>query len=285
MMTNDNSMLRTFASESNLDLPLVGLNASHSSTASYSSYTSGYKDLYGAIPATTTKVATINPFSGVIKVPAGIIADVSGNITGSAASWTNDRTVYGALGTASKTATINGAASGASAAAIGVDGKLSVQNGGTGKDTLTSGYALIGNGTSAVNLRPIVNSASAAAVTTTTNNSLATVNTLYYTLPSINNDHTYNSSSTFFAPITGGLTNHILISSGTATAPVWSENATLNGDTLTLGRAQSAQITGVAGVIQLYSGSTNYTEITDNSWTGSNLTIVGTTNSTNGATG
>ena len=36
-----------------------------------------------------------------------------------------------------------------------VAGTLEVANGGTGKTTLTSGYALIGNGTSAVNLRAI----------------------------------------------------------------------------------------------------------------------------------
>lgn len=37
----------------------------------------------------------------------------------------------------------------------GVTGTLGVANGGTGKTTLTSGYALIGNGTAAVSLRAI----------------------------------------------------------------------------------------------------------------------------------
>ena len=71
---------------------------------------------------------------------------------------------------------------------------LSVSQGGTGLTTLTSGSALIGNGTGAVNLRAITNNTSATAVTASTN--LITANTLYY--------HTGNSNITTLGTITTG---------------------------------------------------------------------------------
>lgn len=51
----------------------------------------------------------------------------------------------------------------ADATSIGVSGTLSVSNGGTGKTTLTSGYALIGAGTSAVSLRAITSTPSSGS--------------------------------------------------------------------------------------------------------------------------
>lgn len=55
-------------------------------------------------------------------------------------------------------------------------GAVNVAHGGTGQTTLTSGYALIGNGTSAVSLRAITNITSAGTITSNTN--LITANTL-----------------------------------------------------------------------------------------------------------
>lgn len=57
---------------------------------------------------------------------------------------------------------------------------LTAANGGTGRATLTSGYALIGNGTGAVSLRKIVNAVTSPGyiAADTTNNSLITVNAL-----------------------------------------------------------------------------------------------------------
>lgn len=55
---------------------------------------------------------------------------------------------------------------------------LPVSHGGTGRSTLTSGSALIGNGTGQVSLRSITNNTTATAVTASTN--LITANTLYY---------------------------------------------------------------------------------------------------------
>lgn len=50
-----------------------------------------------------------------------------------ATEWANARKVYVALGTASKTTTINGGASDAAAIALGIDGTLGLDHGGTGK--------------------------------------------------------------------------------------------------------------------------------------------------------
>ena len=69
-----------------------------------------------------------------------------------------------------------------------------VKNGGTGKDSLDSGKALIGNGTSAVSLRSITNNTAATAVTASTN--LITANTLYY--------HKGNSNIVNVGTITSG---------------------------------------------------------------------------------
>lgn len=74
------------------------------------------------------------------------------------------------------------------------NGILPVSHGGTGKDTLTSGSALIGNGTSAVTLRAITNNTVATAVTASTN--LITANTLYY--------HKGNSNIVTVGTITSG---------------------------------------------------------------------------------
>ena len=57
-------------------------------------------------------------------------------------------------------------------------GAVNVAHGGTGQTTLTSGYALIGNGTSAVSLRAITNLTAAGTITSNTN--LITANTLNY---------------------------------------------------------------------------------------------------------
>lgn len=61
-------------------------------------------------------------------------------------------------------------------------GTLTVAKGGTGKTTLTSGYALIGNGTSAVSLRAITNNTEKGPLNwaSTTGTNLITSNTLAY---------------------------------------------------------------------------------------------------------
>lgn len=71
---------------------------------------------------------------------------------------------------------------------------IGVAYGGTGATTLTSGAALIGNGTGAIQTRSITNNTSKTAVTASTN--LITANTLYY--------HSGNSNLTTVGTITSG---------------------------------------------------------------------------------
>lgn len=64
---------------------------------------------------------------------------------------------------------------------MGVTGTLPVKHGGTGVTTLTTGYALIGNGTSAVQTRPIKNITSVNALGWASGDtSLINSNTLAY---------------------------------------------------------------------------------------------------------
>lgn len=86
---------------------------------------------------------------------------------------------------------------------------VSVQNGGTGLSSLTSGSALIGNGTGNVTLRSITNNTSSTYITASTN--LITANTLAYW------NGAYNSSGssriTKVGTITSGTWNGTAISS------------------------------------------------------------------------
>ena len=82
---------------------------------------------------------------------------------------------------------------------------IGVAYGGTGRNTLTSGYALVGKGTDAVELRAITNNTSATYITARTN--LITANTLAYW------NGAYNSSG-----------NSRIVKLGTVTTGTW--NAT-----------------------------------------------------------
>lgn len=112
---------------------------------------------------------------------------------GSAApSWVAQSTI--AAGTAAKLAaskTIQTNLASTSAASFdgsanvtpGVTGTLGVANGGTGRDTLTSGSVLIGNGTGQVGLRSIRNNTSTGALgwtSASTDTTLVTTNTIAY---------------------------------------------------------------------------------------------------------
>ena len=88
--------------------------------------------------------------------------------------------------------------------AIPVTGILPIANGGTGTNTLTSGEALIGNGTSAITTRAITNNTTATVAAKT--NNLITNNTLYYATASINNARQTNNVS-IYAPTTAGTAN------------------------------------------------------------------------------
>lgn len=125
-------------------------------------FTSGY-----SIPTTANQTAWSNKYD---KPSTGIPAtDLASTVQ---TNITNGATAYGYFSS----------------------GILPVSHGGTGKDTLTSGNALIGNGTSAVTLRAITNNTVATAVTANTN--LITANTLYY--------HTGNANISTVGTITSG---------------------------------------------------------------------------------
>ena len=64
---------------------------------------------------------------------------------------------------------------------IGNGGVVSASQGGTGLSSLSSGYALIGNGTNAVTLRQITNNVSSTSPITA-NTNLVTMNTLRYAM-------------------------------------------------------------------------------------------------------
>lgn len=107
-----------------------------------------------------------------------------------------------------------------------------VSYGGTGKDSLTEGYALIGNNTDPVNLRAITNNTSKTAVSPT--NNLITENTLYYhsgnsnisTVGTIKSgvwegsiiQTTYGGTGTNIAPNQGGIIYGATTSSYASTA-------------------------------------------------------------------
>ena len=73
---NTDTKLRVYLSTTSVELPLVGLNSGNA-TAAYASHTSGTKDVYGAIPSTAANRATINPNTGAITVPGGVVGNAS----------------------------------------------------------------------------------------------------------------------------------------------------------------------------------------------------------------
>lgn len=122
---------------------------------------------------------TINgkPLTGEIQLTAVDVGALPSTGTAAAANkLATGRTIKTNLGS-----TVAATFDGTSNVAPGVSGTLSVKNGGTGVTTLTSGYALIGNGTNAVGLRAITNNTSVSSAIAGSQN-LVTMNTLRYAL-------------------------------------------------------------------------------------------------------
>ena len=67
--------------------------------------------------------------------------------------------------------------------------------------------------------KAVTDSTSASAISTGT--SLPTERDIYYGLPTINNSHSYTSSTTIYAPTAGGTSGYYLKGAGTTTAPTW----------------------------------------------------------------
>jgi hypothetical protein len=75
---NTNTLLRTYASSSANELPLVGVSTNTS--MGIPSHTSSYKDLYGGIPATKDNRPTVKLSTGEIKIPGGITTNTESKL-------------------------------------------------------------------------------------------------------------------------------------------------------------------------------------------------------------
>lgn len=166
-----------------------------------------------------------------IKFFSGTSTDFTNNVKASSA--TNGNVYFANIADSSK-----------SYLYIGSNGKLlnivpkllSVANGGTGKSTLTKDYALVGNGTSAVSMRKIVNATGSGGfiAADSTNKSLITVNAL------ANWNGSYNSSG-------DSAITHV----GTITKGTWS------GDIIAI-------IKGGTGNSEFNNGGVVYKDLTEN---------------------
>lgn len=81
--SNTNTLVRTYASATNIDVPLIGSSSANSTTAAWSNYTGTYKDWYGVIPNDDAKRAKINLSTGALTVPGGIVGNASTATTAS----------------------------------------------------------------------------------------------------------------------------------------------------------------------------------------------------------
>lgn len=143
----------------------------------------------GAIP--TTRTINNKSLSNDITLTASDVGALPSTDTAVAATkLATGRTIKTNLGSTTA-ATFDGTSN----ITPGISGTLPVANGGTGQTTLTSGYALIGNGTSAVGLRAITNNTSTTAAIAGSSN-LVTMNTLRYAL---NRTTGVNSSDTNYS--------------------------------------------------------------------------------------
>lgn len=69
---------RTYRSSTNVELPIAGLSTSNSKVAAYAPINSNsYKDVYAAIPENQAVMPTLNPSTGVITAPGGIVGNAA----------------------------------------------------------------------------------------------------------------------------------------------------------------------------------------------------------------
>lgn len=79
--TNTNTLLRTYASSTNIEVPLIAQSSANSTTAAWTSYANTSKDWYGVIPNADSLRAKINLSTGHITIPGGItsVTPATGN--------------------------------------------------------------------------------------------------------------------------------------------------------------------------------------------------------------
>lgn len=97
--TNDNTQMRTYSNNANVELPIPGVSTTASSSSAAWATTSTYRNGYGAYPSSGTP--TINPATGIITVPNGV------KTSAFLAPISSGSTTYG-KGTAGQTLLTNG---------------------------------------------------------------------------------------------------------------------------------------------------------------------------------
>lgn len=200
------------------------------------------------------------------------------------------RTIQTNLGSTSS-ASFNGTAN----ITPGITGTLSVAHGGTGATTLTSGAALIGNGTGAVATRAILNNTSAGASgwTSSTGTSLITSNTLAYwngAYTGTSSNLTYCSKGAFGSIVTKNTSNFAAISAstvGSTTQPVFVNNGTVTATTYALNKTvpSDAVFTDTHYTTKIYAGASGtnsnaatsnpYIKVIDNTTYRNQIRLVG----------
>ena len=101
--------------------------------------------------------------------------------------------------------------------------RLNMKNLSLNGSTGTSGSLLQSGGTNTASWRSVEDSTSASALSSNSS-AIPTVRDIYHGLPSINGSHSYNSSNSIYAPITGGQLGYILQSMGSGSPPKWVAN-------------------------------------------------------------
>lgn len=97
--------------------------------------------------------------------------------------------------------------------------RLNMKNLSLNGSTGTSGSLLQSGGTNTASWRSVEDSTSASALSGSSS-AIPTVRDIYHGLPNINGSHSYNSSNSIYAPITGGSLGQVLQSTGSG-APIW----------------------------------------------------------------
>jgi hypothetical protein len=156
------------------------------------------------ISGTVKYILGVNAFSS--NVGSVIYQDIGTIVVGSAKKVENALTVNGKSYDGSKAVDV---------------GTIGVTYGGTGISSVTAnaGALIAGTSKNTYVFRAITNNTTATTAATGTN--LITANTLYYALPKINNAKTYTSSSTFYAPVSGGTSGYTLVATGSTSTPEW----------------------------------------------------------------
>ena len=239
------------------------------------------------------------PIIDVNKFISYIKQDTNGNITGETAEldtsgtwsgtaakateadqWSRDLYVYADLGNNSTDTIINGHPNSnlnnPDSVGIRVSGTLGIENGGLGRTLSSSqaGYALFTptvTEPSQIELRACVDTnAPNNAGLDSESTSLVTERYIYFTRPQFNESLNYDSSDTFYMPITSGIMNqsdNILISnsSNNSTVPQWASGASIhtqnNITSLTLG-IEGSQLS--VGQIELYNNANTHKIVTTN---------------------